>query len=295
MYSASLFINDFFMTTIYNPFLQPFLKWAWGKRQLLWEMKKYIPKKFKNYHEPFLGAWALFFELQLKKQKVFVNDINEELINCYLVIKDDVEELITLLKKYKNTKEEFYKERVKDRDTKVFDRMTPIQKAARIIYLNKTCYNGLFRVNSQWFFNTPFGYYKNPNIVNEGVLRAASIYFQNKNITFLNNSFEIVLKYAKKGDFVYFDPPYDPVSNTASFTGYNLDQFYKDDQKKLNDVYKQLDERWCYVLLSNSATNFIKELYRGFKISTIKAKRNINSNWAKRQWIDEVLIYNYDI
>ncbi|MBE2911719.1 Dam family site-specific DNA-(adenine-N6)-methyltransferase [Anoxybacillus flavithermus] len=274
-----------------NKLAQPFLKWAGGKRQLLPEIRKYIPKKINTYYEPFLGAGAVLFDIQPKK--AVINDVNTELINTYIAIRDHVDELINDLKKHKNEKEYFYAIRDLDRKEE-FKELSLVEKASRIIYLNKTCFNGLFRVNSQGHFNVPFGKYKNPQIVNEIVLRAVHNYLNSNDITILNVDFEKAVENAKKGDFIYFDPPYDPVSDTSSFTGYSLYGFDKDDQIRLRDLFVELDKRGCKVLLSNSATDFIKDLYKDFHIEVVSANRNINANASRRGRIDEVLVMNYE-
>lgn len=283
------------MTVQKNPLVKPFLKWAGGKRQLLPEIKKYLPKNIgkTTYFEPFLGGGALLFDLQPKT--AIVNDSNKELINCYRVIKDKVEELIEILKihKAKNSKEYYDYLRGIDR-SKEYREYSDIQKAARIIYLNKTCYNGLFRVNSKGHFNVPFGRYKNPNILDEAVLRGVNDYFNQNTVTFLNRDFAEAVKDAKKGDFIYFDPPYDPVSNTASFTGYDINGFNQNEQRRLKQVVDDLTEKGCYVMLSNSATDFILDLYKDYKETiVVSATRSINSNALKRGKIDEVLVLNY--
>ncbi|MCM3033670.1 DNA adenine methylase [Niallia sp. MER 6] len=275
-----------------NKLTQPFLKWAGGKRQLLPEIKKYIPKKINTYYEPFIGAGAVLFDLQPKK--ALINDINSELINTYKVIRDDVDNLLEELKKHINEQDYFYEIRDLDRTPKYKD-LSDVEKAARIIYLNKTCFNGLFRVNSQGQFNVPFGKYKNPQIVNEIVLRAVNHYLSNNEVTILNGDYETAVANATKGDFVYFDPPYDPVSDTSSFTGYSLDGFNRDAQIRLRDVFVELDKRGCKVLLSNSATDFIKDIYSDFNIEIVSASRNINSVASKRGKIDEVLVMNYEL
>jgi DNA adenine methylase len=277
-----------------NDLLQPFLKWAGGKRQLLPHIRKHVPyiAKGKAYYEPFVGAGAVLFELQ--HPKAFINDVNSELINCYQVIKDDVEALIEDIKTHQtNSSEYFYKIREQDR-LPAYKEWSPVQRASRIIFLNKTCYNGLFRVNSQGHFNAPFGNYKNPTLVDVIVIKAISKYLNQNNITITRLDFEEAVQGAKKGDFVYFDPPYDPVSDTASFTGYNLDKFGKDEQVRLKTVYDELNARGCKVMLSNSSTDFIKNLYKDYKIITIPANRNINSVGTGRGQINEFLILNYD-
>ncbi len=274
-----------------NKLLQPFLKWAGGKRQLLPIIRKYIPQKYGTYYEPFIGAGAVLFDIQ--PTVGMINDSNTELINCYKVIRDSIDELVLDLRQYKNEKEYYYAIRDLDRDAN-FKRLDPIRRASRIIYLNKTCFNGLFRVNSAGQFNVPFGSYNNPKILDEIVLKAVHHYLATKNIQIMNVDFEQSVKDAKKGDFIYFDPPYDPVSDTSSFTGYDVNGFGKNEQKRLRDVYKKLSDKGCFVLLSNSATDFILDLYKDFSIITVAASRNINSIATGRGKIDEVLVMNYD-
>jgi DNA adenine methylase len=274
-----------------NPFVQPILKWAGGKRQLFPEISRYIPSKFKTYYEPFLGGGAVLFGFQ--PSKAIVGDINADLINVYSVVKDNVGELIEALSKYKNEKDYFYYIRELDR-TEKYKKFSNIEKAARIIYLNKTCYNGLFRVNSQGQFNVPFGNYHNPEIINRPVLKAVSNYFNEHEIIFKAEGFESVLASASKGCFVYMDPPYDPISDSSSFTGYSLDGFNREDQLRLKDVCDRLDKKGCFFLLSNSYTDFIRELYSDYIIETVQVSRNINSDGTKRGKINEVLVRNYD-
>lgn len=270
-----------------NLLIQPFLKWAGGKRQLIKEIEKYIPNKIGTYYEPFLGGGAVLFYLQPKK--AIVNDSNPELINAYVVIRDNVDELIIDLKKHKNTKDYFYDIRKIDRTPEYHD-LSNIEKASRLIYLNKTCYNGLFRVNSSGEFNTPFGNYNNPNIVNEHVLRSVSNYLNNNDIKFICGDFEDAVKGIRKGSFVYFDPPYAPISDSSSFTGYTLDGFNNEDQKRLERLCNKLQERGVKFLLSNSTATSILELYNDYDIKYIDAKRNINSIGERRGEIKEILI-----
>lgn len=278
---------------IQNKLAKPFLKWAGGKRQLLPEIRKYVPKKINTYYEPFIGAGAVLFDIQPKR--AVVNDINKELINVYNVVKNNIDELIEDLKKHENNKDYFYAIRDLDRQPE-YQQLSNVERASRIIYLNKTCYNGLFRVNSQGQFNVPFGKYKNPQIVNEITVKSVHNYFSFNNITVLNKDFETAVETAEKGDFVYFDPPYDPVSDSASFTGYSLDGFDRSQQIRLRDLCVELDKRGCKFLLSNSATDFIQEIYKEeeFHIEIVSASRNINSVASKRGKIDEVLVMNYD-
>jgi DNA adenine methylase len=270
----------------------PFVKWVGGKRQLLSEITPLLPKRVTSYCEPFLGGGALLFSLQ--PSRAIVNDLNAELIIVYETIRDDVEALIAALKQHENTQEHFYATRDLDRDKESYRVMSKVKKAARLIYLNKTCYNGLFRVNSAGEFNTPFGYYKNPNIVNEPVLRAVSKYLSVRNIALYSEDFAETIKRVTKGCFVYLDPPYDPVSDTASFTGYNKGGFDKDEQVRLKNCCDDLDARGIKFLLSNSATDFIKELYEGYRVDLVEAKRAVNSDATKRGATSEELIRNYD-
>lgn len=274
-----------------NKFVAPVVKWVGGKRQLITEIEKYFPDKYSTYYEPFLGGGAVLFHFQ--PPKAVVNDVNNELINLYIVIKENVEELIYELEKHKNEKEYFYKIRALDRNKEFYESLTNVQKAARILYLNKTCFNGLFRVNNSGEFNTPFGKYKNPNIVDKITLTAVSNYFNQNNIKFMCGDFEEGVKGIRKGAFVYLDPPYDPVSDSSNFTGYSKEGFGRDDQKRLKKLCDKLNKREVKFLLSNSATDFIKDLYKDYEIEIIKAKRAINSKGDKRGEVDEVLIRNY--
>jgi DNA adenine methylase len=271
--------------------ITPVVKWVGGKRQLLEAIQKRVPNKFGTYYEPFVGGGAVLFALQ--PRKAIVNDINSELINLYQVIKEDVDALITDLGKHRNEAQYFYHIRELDRDKQKYNDLTAVEKASRLIYLNKTCYNGLFRVNRAGEFNTPFGSYKNPRIVNATVLKAVSDYFRRAAVTFCNTDFETVLQDVQKGDFVYLDPPYDPVSDTASFTGYDKGGFNRREQLRLKQVCDDLTRRGVQFLLSNSATPFIKELYREYRVEIIQAKRAINSDPDKRGAIDEVLVRNF--
>jgi DNA adenine methylase len=275
-----------------NNLVAPIVKWVGGKRQILDKITKYIPKNITTYYEPFVGGGAVLFNIQ--PGKAVVNDINCELINLYQIIKNNVDELIEDLKKHKNEEDYFYRVRELDRDKDKYGLLTPIERSSRVIFLNKTCYNGLFRVNRAGEFNTPFGNYKNPNIINEVTLKAVSNYFNKANITFCNKDYEEVLTNARKGSFVYLDPPYDPVSDTASFTGYDKGGFDRDEQVRLKSTCDKLNEKGISFLLSNSATDFIIELYKDYKIEIIQAKRTINSDPNKRGEIDEVLVSNFE-
>jgi DNA adenine methylase len=275
-----------------NKLVTPFLKWVGGKRQIMPSIIELLPKKVVSYTyiEPFVGGGAVLFQLQPKK--AIINDFNSELINVYEVIKNHVDELIADLKKHKNDADYFYEIRGLDR-TNDFGKLTNIQKASRIIYLNKTCFNGLYRVNSAGEFNTPFGRYKNPNIVNEPTLKAVNNYLNNNDIIFNNCDYEEILKEADKKSFVYLDPPYHPVSETSNFTGYVQGGWDMKDQIRLKEACDNLNDKGIKFLLSNSAADFITDLYKGYNIKIVKANRAINSDGDKRGEVDEVLIRNY--
>ena len=275
-----------------NNLVAPVVKWVGGKRQLIEQISNCAPKAFSKYYEPFLGGGAVLFELQPKN--AIVNDINSELINLYTVIRDQVVALIEDLGIHRNEEQYFYEIRELDRDREKYNSLNPVRKASRIIYLNKTCYNGLFRVNKAGEFNAPFGNYKNPNIINEITLRAVSHYLNEAHVELHCTDFEEVLRETRKGSFVYLDPPYDPVSDTSSFTGYDKGGFGKEEQQRLKSACDTLNARGAKFLLSNSATDFIKALYQNYHIEVIKARRAVNSKADKRGEIDEVLVMNYD-
>jgi DNA adenine methylase len=264
---------------------RPFLKWAGGKSKLIQQYIPYFPEKFKTYYEPFLGGGAVFF--YLNPSSAFLADINPELVNAYRCVRDKVEELIEVLEVHqlRHGKDYYY-------EVRKTNGITAIERAARLIYLNKTCYNGLYRENSQGKFNVPIGKYKNPKICNSVLLRSVSVALQQARIEV--RSFEDILDYASHcDDFVYFDPPYYPLSPTSNFTAYSRSSFSPDDQIRLKDVFTQLARRGVKVMLSNSDCLFIRELYRDFNIYSISAPRRINSNASKRGSISEVLITSY--
>lgn len=266
----------------------PFLKWAGGKRQLLSQLDEFIPKKFNKYFEPFVGGGALYFYL-LHKNAILI-DNNWELVNTYKVIKKNVGELINCLKKHTYDKEYYYKIRALDRDIENYKEMSDIEKAGRTIFLNKTGYNGLYRVNQKGFFNVPFGRYSNPKICDRKNLLA--VHHALQSVEIIHDSFEICLDYVDKGDFVYLDPPYHPLSNTSLFTSYTKQDFGEDSQLKLYKAFQKLNQKGCKILLSNSYSDFILDLYGNFRIEILKAKRAINSKSNKRGEIKEVLIMN---
>lgn len=266
----------------------PFLKWAGGKSQLLATYDNYFPPSFRNYFEPFTGGGAVYFHLRSSRPafNAVLSDLNEELINCYSMIKDEIDELIDHLKQHENTSEYFYRTRALDTSS-----LSQAERAARLIYLNKTCFNGLYRVNSKGQFNVPFGSYKNPRLCDERNLRACSAALQD--VELVHAAFTSVLERAKKGDFVYFDPPYHPVSTTASFTSYTKNSFSAEDQEKLAQVARKLAQRGCRFMLSNSDTPLIRALYEDFQIQTVYALRAINCKAEGRGPVAEVLVTNY--
>lgn len=265
---------------------KPFVKWAGGKTQLLSEISKYAPNKYSRYLEPFVGGGAVLFHA--KPKKALINDSNDELINCYHIVQKNVEELIVDLKRHKNDEGYFYTIRNVDVST-----LTKIERASRFIYLNRTCFNGLWRVNKNNQFNTPFGKYKNPKFVNKELLRSVSLFL--KNVKFFETDFEkFLLKNAKKNDFIYLDPPYYPVSKYSDFKRYTKEFFGKPEQLRLAKTFKKLDKRGCKLLLSNSYTKLVSELYNGFGLVAVKARRSINKNGNGRGRIKEYLVKNYE-
>ena len=273
---------------------KPFVKWAGGKRQLMSELEKNFPTKFGTYLEPFLGGGAVMFDLLTKESnlKCNVSDLNSDLVLAYVTIRDRLEKLIESLenhsKNYHRDSTGYYYE-VRRQEPK-----NQIEKVSRLLFLNKTCFNGLYRVNSKGKFNVPLGRYTNPNIVNKENLQAVSKTLQSGKIKISCRDFSSIIKDAKKGDFVYFDPPYQPVSDTANFTSYTHRDFTEDDLERLADLANQLNSKGCNVMLSNSNSKTVKKLFSSvWKIKEIKANRAINSNSQKRTGHKEIIIKNY--
>ena len=273
---------------------KPFVKWAGGKRQIIDKLKEYVPDEYDTYYEPFVGGGALLFELAPKK--AVINDLNEELMNVYncLCNEEKFKKMCNLLNHYEaEHSEEFYYEiRNKDKNKNAYNRLSDYTKAARTIYLNKACFNGLYRVNSKNEFNVPFGKKTKINTYEGSNLITVSNYLTMNDVKIQSVDFEESLKTAKKGDFVYIDPPYD--SDTSTFNNYTEDGFGKEEQRRLAQVYKDLDKRGVYVMLSNHNTTLINELYKDYHIHIIEAKRNINANGKKRGKVEEVIITNYE-
>jgi len=271
-----------------SPRTKPFLKWAGGKSKLLGELIPRMPKKYGRYVEPMLGGGAMFFAARPAKSMLL--DVNPELINCYRVVQNNVEELIEDLAQHRYERRYYYRLRDADRSFD-FLRWSAVARASRMIYLNKSCFNGLYRVNSRGNFNVPFGRYTNPTLVAPEALRACSRAL--KGASLRCGSFDILPKYLAEGDFVYFDPPYVPLSKTASFATYSKDGFGLDDQVRLKELCVALDKRGIKFMLSNSYTDTVLELYDSFRIDTIEAPRAISSKGTGRHSVKEVIVRNY--
>ena len=275
-----------------NEIARPFLKWAGGKTQLLAQFEALYPQRsqVKRYLEPFVGSAAVFFHIRkfFEPDAIVLADSNAELINAYRAIQQDVEKVIRLLARHKKThgKEHYYRVRALQPEGR-----TAAESAARTIYLNKTCFNGLYRVNARGGFNVPIGRYDDPPILDARNLRAVSKALQG--VELRESHFRDTLEYARSGDFIYFDPPYQPLSATALFTSYTRNSFGMVDQEELAAVFRQLSEQGCRVMLSNSDTPFIRRLYRGFDLRTVDARRSINSNGKRRGTIPEIVVLNY--
>lgn len=273
--------------------LQPFTKWTGGKRQLLGELRSYMPETYGRYFEPFVGGGALFFDLA--PEQAVINDFNEELINAYRQIKNNPAELINLLIKHKenNSKDYYLALRSADRDGRI-SRMTGVERAARILYMLRVDFNGLYRVNSKNQFNVPYGRYKNPKIVDVDLLYQISEYLNENDIEILQTDFAEAVKDAQTGDFVYFDPPYIPLNETSSFTSYTHEGFSYEEQIRLRNTFKELTERGVYAMLSNSSSPLVEELYKDFNIYFVEAQRMNGAKSSSRGKISEIIVTNYD-
>lgn len=274
-----------------NDLMKPFIKWVGGKTKVWSHISNWIPSDgFDTYYEPFVGGGAIFFALARAGciKKAVISDNNKELITTYGVIKNDVSELISELKNedYEYSKDNFL--RIRGLET---SSLSDIQIAARFIYLNKTCFNGLYRVNSSGKFNTPFGKYTNPKICDEHNLRAVSDALENTKI--VCNDFEKILKSVKSDDFVYFDPPYIPISKTANFTSYTKDGFSNDEHRRLENVYADLTRKGVKAILSNSYCDLSLELYSKYTIKTIEGRRNVAGSTESRERVSEILVKNW--
>lgn len=275
--------------------IKPFVKWAGGKAQILDEIKFLLPKQFNTYFEPFVGGGALF--LNLTPNKAVISDYNNELISTYTCFKSkkNFNLMIKKIIEHENNHSEDYYYKVREMDRNENYNALPIYiKAARLIYLNKACFNGLYRVNGKGYFNVPSGKKETVKAYYPELFENLHQYLKSPNIMILNGDFEKTVLLAKKGDFVYFDPPYDTFDEQNNFTTYTKDNFGKDEQIRLAKVFKKLDKKGVFVMLSNHNTSFIRELYKDFNIKIIQARRNINSQGHGRGSVEEVLITNYE-
>lgn len=274
--------------------IRPLVKWAGGKTQLLPELMKRIPISWRTYYEPFVGSGALLIELynRGKLSSAVISDLNEELINLYRVVKMKPEELIEALNNanFQNDKECYYN--IRDRFNEIIGKLEhSVERAALFLYLNRHCYNGLWRVNKKGKFNVPFGKYNKPSMPPaEAIIRFSKLL---ERVEILNADFEVAVKMAGEGDFVYFDPPYQPVSKTARFTDYTSQGFDYSEQKRLARVARKLSNKGAFVMISNSNTDEILELYDGFKINVVRANRFINCRGDRRKGATELIITNY--
>lgn len=281
-----------------NPRAAPFLKWAGGKNRLLRQFARLFPPgPVARYFEPFVGSGAVFFHLRGQgfAREYSLADVNPELINVYTVLRDDLAALIEALALHKaehaaHARNHYYRVRDWDRQPD-WAEASPVRRAARMIYLNKTCYNGLWRVNSKGHFNVPLGRYHNPPILDEPKLRAASSALAGVRLG--AQPFDVVLDQAGPGDFVYFDPPYVPLSSTANFTSYTRDAFEEPEQRALAETFQTLDRQGVRVMLSNADAPLVHSLYAGFRLEQVRARRAINSRAGKRGPISEVVVLNY--
>ncbi|EMB56023.1 DNA adenine methylase [Streptococcus mutans] len=276
-----------------NTTLQPFTKWTGGKRQLLPILRSYMPEKYNCYFEPFIGGGALFFDLV--PEKAVINDFNEELMNTYRQIKNNPTALIELLTEHKekNSKEYYLKVRAADRNETI-TRMSDVERAARLMYMLRVDFNGLYRVNSKNQFNVPYGKYKNPKIIDRELIYQISDYLNENDIRMLSTDFEEAVSQAKRGDFVYFDPPYIPLNETSSFTSYTHEGFTYEEQVRLRNVFKQLDKKGAYVMLSNSSSPLALDLYQDYNIHFVDAVRTNGAKTESRKKIKEIIVTNYD-
>ena len=271
-------------------FPKPFLKWAGGKTNLLGQYEPLFPEWSGDYFEPFIGSGAVFFYLSARpeERKYYLSDLNQEIVDAFCAVRDDVEGVIKLLAKHQqlHSKDYFYQVR-----GLVPQNLSALEKAARTIYLNKTCFNGLYRVNKKGEFNVPMGNYKKPSILQIETLKAASRALSSADLS--TGHYSVLVDKAQAGDFIYLDPPYHPLSKTAMFTNYVAQAFGEKDQMELAEVVTALSKKGCLVMESNSNTDFIKDLYKGFKIQEVWARRSINREKSKRGAITELVVTNF--
>ena len=267
---------------------KPFLKWAGGKRRLCSELLSLAPKEFNRYFEPMIGGGAFYFHL--KPKLASLSDRNSELINAYKIVRDRPGELIDSLATHENSEEYYYKLRGLDR-TEDFKALSDVERASRLIFLNKTCFNGLYRVNKKGQFNVPFGSYKNPNIVDrENIFNVSSAL---SGVEIREIDYQEIESSLKEGDFVYFDPPYEPLNRTSSFTGYTSEDFSRENQLDLSNFLMRLKDKGVYGMISNSFTDYTLGIYKNFSIYEVYAARAINSDGKSRSKVKEIIVTNY--
>lgn len=280
--------------------ITPFLKWAWSKRQMLSKLEGYLPETFNNYYEPFVWGGSMYFSLKGKgiiNNDAYLSDYNDELINTYTTLKDNPSKLVQRMEilKKKHSKEFFYEVRARDRKPG-FKNRESCNRAARFIYLNKTCFNGIWRTNLKWQNNVPFGNHMAPRLYNLDNIESCSKVLNDK--TYIQSGdFKAILKTAKKWDFIFLDPPYDPINATSNFTSYNGFSFSRNMQEEVFNMFEELSERWCFVMLTNNSTDYIMETYSKYiskfwKI-LVSARGKINCKWELRKKVREIIIKNY--
>lgn len=277
----------------------PFVKWAGGKRRLASTIYNMMPEEFNDYYEPFVGGGALFFAMKelYPEKKMTINDSNDELMNVYQVIKENPVELMALInteyEKYKTNSGEYYRIRDMDKDIESYRQLSDVERAARFLFLNKTCFNGVYRVNKKGFFNVPFGKYEDPQIFKKENI--VNVHCDLKDTTLLSEDFDSIKEMIKEGDLVYLDPPYVPISKTSSFTAYTKDGFDETLQHRLRDLCDHIDQQGAYFIASNSSADLVYKLYGDlYNIHEVRASRMINSKGDKRGKVKECLITNYE-
>jgi DNA adenine methylase len=270
---------------------KPFLQWVGGKREMIPQYRDLFPKKYNRYFEPFLGGGAMFFDLV--PSKAFLNDNNRELFEVYKGVRDFPEQVVNILAflKERHSLELYMRVRELDREYDIFTDFRSYEIAARAIYLNQTCFNGVYRVNQKGQFNVPIGSSLNRLICDKETILKASQVLKKATITCVD--FESTVEGADKGDFIYLDPPYYPVSKYSDFTRYTKEKFYQEDQVRLRDSVVGLSKKGAYVMLSNSDCEFIRELYKDFNVHTVQSSRSLNCKSDKRGKVSEVVITNY--
>lgn len=270
--------------------ISPFIKWAGGKRRILKDLLPLFPTNYGKYFEPFVWGGSVF--LSYLPTSWSINDINEELINTYSVVKSNPNELISFLSTLKNEKSVFEELRAWDREPDFKTKRSEIHRAGRFIFMNRTCFNWLYRVNGSWYFNVPFGKYNNPDFIQRDNITEISKYLNSNNIDITNLPYEESCIDATDWDFIYFDPPYDGHSDTSNFTAYDKDWFWKEEQRKLASFFKKKSDEGVVCILSNNDTPFIRELYKWFNIIEIQVRRSISAKSSTRWSVWEVIITN---